>query len=72
MKKIFIFAAAVATMGLVSCDIDNVENLTEMSTSEFPKTDSDIEAEPRSYFSLIAASPNPEETPSLKAFRKFI
>ena len=44
MKKIFIFAAAVATMGLVSCDIDNVENLTEMSTSEFPKTDSDIEA----------------------------
>ena len=44
MKKIFIFAAAVATMGLTSCDIDNVENLTEMSTSEFPKTDSDIEA----------------------------
>lgn len=44
MKKIFIFAAAVVTMGLVSCDIDNVENLTEMSTSEFPKTDSDIEA----------------------------
>ena len=44
MKKIFLFAAAVATLGLTSCDIDSVENITEMSTSEFPKTDSDIEA----------------------------
>ena len=44
MKKIFLFAAAVATMGLASCSIDNVENIGEMSTSEFPKTDGDIEA----------------------------
>ena len=44
MKKIFLFAIAVVTMGLVSCDIDNVENIGEMSTSEFPKTDGDIEA----------------------------
>ena len=44
MKKIFLFAAAVVTLGLASCDIDNVENIGEMSTSEFPKTDGDIEA----------------------------
>ena len=44
MKKIFLVAAAAVTMGLASCDIDNVENIGEMSTSEFPKTDGDIEA----------------------------
>lgn len=44
MKKIFLVAAAIVTMGLASCDIDNVENIGEMSTSEFPKTDGDIEA----------------------------
>jgi len=44
MKKIILFAAAVVTLGLSSCDIDTVENIGEMSTSEFPKTDSDIEA----------------------------
>ncbi len=44
MKKIFLLAAAVATLGLTSCSIDNVENIGEMSTSEFPKTDADIES----------------------------
>ncbi|MCR5151823.1 MAG: RagB/SusD family nutrient uptake outer membrane protein [Prevotella sp.] len=44
MKKIFLFAVAVATMGLTSCDLDNVENVGEMSTSEFPKTDADVQA----------------------------
>lgn len=44
MKKIFLFAAAAVTLGLASCDIDNVENVGEMSTSEFPKSDADIEA----------------------------
>jgi len=44
MKKIFLFAAAAVTLGLTSCDIDNVKNIGEMSTSEFPKTDDDIEA----------------------------
>ncbi len=44
MKKIFLFAAAVATLGLTSCDLDNVENIGEMSTSEFPQTDEDVEA----------------------------
>lgn len=31
-------------MGLASCDIDNVENIGEMSSSQFPKTDADAEA----------------------------
>lgn len=44
MKKIFLLATAAVTMGLASCDIDNVENIGEMSTSEFPKSDADIEA----------------------------
>ncbi len=43
MKKIFLFISAVITLGLASCDIDNVENIGEMSTSEFPKTDAQIE-----------------------------
>ena len=44
MKKIFIFAVALATLGLTSCDIDDVKNVGEMSTSELPKTDADAEA----------------------------
>lgn len=44
MKKIFLFAAAAVTLGLTSCDIDKVQNIGEMSTSEFPKSDADIEA----------------------------
>ena len=31
-------------MGLASCDIDDVENIGEMSSSQFPKTDADAEA----------------------------
>ena len=31
-------------MGLASCDIDNVENIGEMSTSQFPQTEADAEA----------------------------
>ena len=44
MKKIFYIATALCTMGLASCDIDNVENIREMSSSQFPKTDADAEA----------------------------
>ena len=44
MRKILLFAAAVATLGLASCDIDDVQNIGEMSTSEFPQTDADVEA----------------------------
>lgn len=44
MKKIFLFAAAVAALGVTSCDIDDVENITELSTSVFPATPADAEA----------------------------
>ncbi len=44
MKKIFFMAAAAATLGLTSCDIDNVENIGEMSASVFPATEEDAEA----------------------------
>lgn len=44
MKKIFFIAAAALSLGLASCDINDVENIGEMSTSEFPKTESDAEA----------------------------
>ncbi|MBQ2208358.1 MAG: RagB/SusD family nutrient uptake outer membrane protein [Prevotella sp.] len=43
MKKIFLFAAVAVTMGLASCSIDNVENIGEMSTSEYPQTDSHVQ-----------------------------
>ena len=44
MKKILYIATALVTMGLTSCDIDDVENVTEKSQSEFPATDDDAEA----------------------------
>ncbi len=44
MKKILFIASAFVTLGLASCDIDNVENIGEMSSSQFPKTDADAEA----------------------------
>lgn len=44
MKKILYIATALCTMGLASCDIDDVENIGEMSSSQFPKTDADAEA----------------------------
>ena len=45
MKKIAYFLSALLITGtFASCDINNVENIGEMSTSEFPKTDGDIEA----------------------------
>ncbi len=45
MKKIAYFLGTLLLTGtFASCDINNVENIGEMSTSEFPKTDGDIEA----------------------------
>ncbi len=44
MKKIFLLTAAVAALGVTSCDIDDVENITELSTSVFPATEADAEA----------------------------
>lgn len=44
MKKIFLMAAAAATLGFTSCDINDVENIGEMSASVFPATEEDAEA----------------------------
>lgn len=44
MKKIFLLAAAAVAMGITSCDIDDVENITEMSQSTFPATEEDAAA----------------------------
>lgn len=44
MKKIIYIATALVTFGLTSCDIDDVENIGELSSSVFPQTESDAEA----------------------------
>ena len=45
MRKIYILAAsALMTFGLVSCDIDNVENFGELSSGNFPASEIDGEA----------------------------
>jgi hypothetical protein len=44
MKKIILSTIALAALGLTSCDINDVQNIGEMSSSEFPKTDADCEA----------------------------
>ncbi len=41
MKKIYLLAAAVATLGLASCDINDVENISGLSTENFPVTAED-------------------------------
>ncbi|MDO4496704.1 MAG: RagB/SusD family nutrient uptake outer membrane protein [Bacteroidales bacterium] len=43
-NKIFLMAAAAVAMGVTSCDIDDVENITEMSQSTFPATEQDAAA----------------------------
>ncbi|MDO4196379.1 MAG: RagB/SusD family nutrient uptake outer membrane protein, partial [Prevotellaceae bacterium] len=44
MKKIFLLATAVVALGFSSCSIDDVENIGEMSQSQFPQTEADAEA----------------------------
>lgn len=45
MKKIIYLSMAILAMGFfTACDIDDVENLTELSTSVFPATDDDATA----------------------------
>ena len=45
MKKIsYIIASAVAVFGLASCGIDDVKNVNEMSTENFPVSAADGEA----------------------------
>ena len=44
MKKILYIATALVTLGFTSCDIDDVENVTEMSQSVYPASDEDADA----------------------------
>lgn len=44
MKKILFLAAAALTMGITSCNIDDVNNITELSQSTFPSTEEDASA----------------------------
>ncbi len=41
MKKIYLLATTFITFGLASCSIDNVENMGELSTENFPVTEED-------------------------------
>lgn len=44
MKFKIFTCCVISALCFASCDINNVENIGEMSTSEFPKTDEDAEA----------------------------
>ena len=44
LYKTLYIATALVTFGLNSCDIDDVENIGELSQSEFPASDEDAEA----------------------------
>ena len=47
MKKIFLLTAAIATLGLASCSIDDVENISGLSTEGFPASEEDAIATAR-------------------------
>lgn len=43
MKNItYLFASACVALGLASCDIDNVENMGELSTENFPVSEATV------------------------------
>ena len=61
MKKIFLLAAAVATLGLTSCDIDNVVNIGGLSTENFPVSEEDgVAVLAGVYENLNATHANPQ------------
>ncbi len=65
MKKItYLFATALVTMGaFTSCDIDDVENVKETSTANFPATEEDATAVLAGiYENLNAVNANPQES----------
>ena len=61
MKKIFLLTAAIATLGLASCDIDNVENISGLSTENFPVMEEDgVAVLAGVYENLNATHANPQ------------
>ena len=64
MKKItYILASTVVAMGVASCDINDVENMGELSTENFPVSAADGEAALAGiYQNLNATHANPQES----------
>lgn len=63
MKKIYLLAAAVCTLGFASCDIDDVENVGELSTSNFPVSETDgVATIAGVYENLNEVNANPQES----------
>ena len=61
MKKIFLLTAAIATLGLASCSIDDVENISGLSTEGFPASEEDAIATLAGvYENLNATHANPQ------------
>ena len=61
MKKIFLLTAAIAILGLTSCDIDNVENISGLSTEGFPASEEDgVAVLAGVYENLNATHANPQ------------
>src|SRR5574344_1263807 len=63
MKKIYLFAAALAAMSLASCDINDVQNMGELSTENFPVSAADGAVVLAGiYENLNAVNANPQES----------
>lgn len=64
MKKIYLLAAtAIAALSLASCGIDDVRNVGELSTDNFPASEEDADATLAGvYENLNAVNANPQET----------
>lgn len=62
MKKIYLYAiSAIVAFGFASCDIDDVENIGETSTENFPASEVDAEATIAGvYENLNATHANPQ------------
>ncbi len=64
MKKIsYLLAVGLIATGFVSCDINDVTNVTEQSTENFPVTSADATAALAGiYENLNAVNANPQES----------
>lgn len=63
MRKIFLMAAAIVTLGFASCDINDVENISGLSTENFPASEEDgIAVLAGIYENLNASHATPQES----------